>query len=188
MIWSVTTVALLLVLCLQSQKTCSFAPQSETRRSGRVFNALPIAVNNQDQQTVPEISDSLVQLLVLPSNDKDEKKKDLIQSLAKQLIDAQVSFDPTQCVNDKSLYFSNVLDGPSPLWERLGFASNNIQGQQYTYRDDEKSVINYAEIFGSGKSTQMWKCNIYLDSASHLTLYFSLYIRLRPSFTSIWDL
>jgi hypothetical protein len=79
-----------------------------------------------------------------------ETDKDLERTLAKQLIDAKVTFDPTECF-DGRLYFSNVIEGPSPLWERLGLSSSNIQGQQYTYNEKEKTVINYAEIFGSGK-------------------------------------
>ena len=97
---------------------------------------------------ISQISNELVQQLLLPL---ERRQQDRISSLAQQLVQAKVSFAPTECL-DGPLYFSNVLEGPSPLWEKLGipFISKNLQGQQYTYNDKEKSVINYAEIFGSG--------------------------------------
>lgn len=98
-----------------------------------------------------QISDELVQELLLQS---DQRRQERITSLAKQLVQSKVTFDPKECL-DGPLFFSNVLEGPSPLWERLGFSlpftNKNLQGQQYTYNDNEKSVINYAEVFGSGK-------------------------------------
>lgn len=141
-------IAVLLLLCLQqSRTTSSFVPQSTTRLRRRIVYA---STPSKEQKvstitSVPEISDALVQLLL-----SWETNKDLERTLANQLIDAKVTFDPTECF-DGPLYFSNVIEGPSPLWERLGLSSSNIQGQQYTYNDKEKTVINYAEIFGSGK-------------------------------------
>jgi len=76
-----------------------------------------------------------------------------ISRLVGTLTAARVQFDPTICL-DGPLYFSSVVDGPPPLWERFGIklggrsSAGNIQGQQYRYRDDERSVVNYAEILG----------------------------------------
>lgn len=111
---------------------------------------LPFSQSASLSSKVSQISKELVQHLLLPSGQRQE---DQISSLAQQLVQAKVSFDPAECL-DGPLYFSNVLEGPSPLWSKLGipFISNNLQGQQYTYTDQEKSVINYAEIFGSGTS------------------------------------
>ena len=131
---------------------------------------------------IAQISDALVQQLLLPS---DRRQKDQISSLAQQLVQAKVSFDPNQCL-DGPLYFSNVLEGPSPLWEKLGipFISQNLQGQQYAYNAKEKSVINYAEIFGSG--TRM---KIMVDGLTYVLLtcisFLSWY---SASSTSIWYL
>jgi hypothetical protein len=96
-----------------------------------------------------EISEELIQLL-LSSKSKTYSGDRRMQELVDKLVDAKVSFDPEKCLNGP-LYFSNVIEGPSPLWERIGIFSGNIQGQQYTYTDTETSVINYAEIFGSGE-------------------------------------
>lgn len=104
---------------------------------------------------IAEISTELVQQLLLPS---EQRQEDQISSLAQQLVQAKVSFNPNECL-DGPLYFSNVLEGPSPLWEKIGilsFISKNLQGQQYTYNDKERSVINYAEIFGSGTLKLQW--------------------------------
>lgn len=103
--------------------------------------------------TIQETSDELVRLLLSPDNKKEHNKKertDKIQNLVDTLVNAKVTFDLKECI-DGPLYFSNVIEGPSPLWERLGLSSSNIQGQQYTYTDDEKSVINYAQVFGKSE-------------------------------------
>ena len=103
--------------------------------------------------TIQETSDELVRLLLSPDNKKEHNKKertDKIQNLVDTLVNAKVTFDLKECI-DGPLYFSNVIEGPRPLWERLGLSSSNIQGQQYTYTDDEKSVINYAQVFGKSE-------------------------------------
>lgn len=107
-----------------------------------------------------ETSDELVSLLIKRrrgrSNGDDEER---ISYLVSTLTSAGVRFDPALCL-DGPLFVSNVVEGPPPLWERFGIklvggdsgesVSNvgNIQGQQYVYRDDERSVVNYAEILG----------------------------------------
>ena len=101
-----------------------------------------------------EASGELVSLLLKRRRSEATKRDDeRISSLVGKLADARVQFDPTICL-DGPLYFSNVVDGPPPLWERLGIklggrsSAGNIQGQQYRYRDGERSVVNYAEILG----------------------------------------
>ena len=109
--------------------------------------------------TTEEASDELISLLISRRRDgstKDDEER--ITSLVSTLTSAKVQFDPSLCL-DGPLFVSNVVEGPPPLWERFGVKiggsgtgkSNgigNIQGQQYVYRDDEKSVVNYAEILG----------------------------------------
>lgn len=104
--------------------------------------------------TTKEASGLLVSLLLKRRRSETTKSDDeRISSLVGTLTDARVQFDPSKCL-DGPLYFSNVVDGPPPLWERLGIklggrsSAGNIQGQQYRYRDDERSVVNYAEILG----------------------------------------
>ena len=105
--------------------------------------------------TIKEGSGELVSLLLKRRRSETTKRDDeRISSLVGTLTDAKVKFDPTKCL-DGPLYFSNVVDGPPPLWERFGVklggrssAGKNIQGQQYRYRDGERSVVNYAEILG----------------------------------------
>lgn len=101
-----------------------------------------------------EASGLLVSLLLKRRRSETTKSDDeRISSLVGTLTDARVQFDPSKCL-DGPLYFSNVVDGPPPLWERFGIklggrsSAGNIQGQQYRYRDDERSVVNYAEILG----------------------------------------
>lgn len=76
--------------------------------------------------------------------------KTKLQALVEQLVDAKVTFDPTLCL-DGPLFVSTVVDGPEPLWEKLGtfLPIRNIQGQQYQYDEENMSVINYAEVLGS---------------------------------------
>mmetsp|Transcript_4182 Transcript_4182/g.9822 ORF Transcript_4182/g.9822 Transcript_4182/m.9822 type:complete len:304 (+) Transcript_4182:95-1006(+) len=161
-------ISLLLLVCINEGVHCFIFPPSsrpqpphyniKSRENGASSLAIgkiapsPVLVKLPSSQStfsseISQISNALVQQLLLPS---ERRQKDRIALLAEQLVKAKVSFDPTECL-DGSLYFSNVLEGPSPLWENLGipFISKNLQGQQYTYTDQEKSVINYAEIFGS---------------------------------------
>lgn len=94
---------------------------------------------------IQETSNELVGLLLSPKEKRDKQK---IQDLVDELVEAKVTVDLNECL-DGSLYFSNVIEGPTPLWERFGFFSGNIQGQQYTFNDKEMSVINYAELLGN---------------------------------------
>ncbi|CAJ1950086.1 unnamed protein product [Cylindrotheca closterium] len=139
-------------------RSLSPRPNTKSRENGASALALgkismaPVLVKFPTSQSTfssetSQISNELVQELLLPPERRDQ---DRISSLAKQLVQTKVSFDPTECL-DGPLYFSNVIEGPSPLWEKLGIPliSKNLQGQQYTYNSKEKSVINYAEIFGS---------------------------------------
>jgi len=92
----------------------------------------------------------LVSLLIEESRSKMDSSPQ-IEELVQQLVAARVSFDPAACLNDNVLYKSRVIAGPKPFWEQLGFLapwSNNLQGQQYNF--DDRTVINYAEIFGKG--------------------------------------
>jgi hypothetical protein len=176
MISNIPIVVLLLLFLQQSRTTSSFVPQSTTRLRRRIVYASTsskeqiVSTITRTRTSVPEISDALVQLLLSSETDKE-----LENSLANQLINAKVTFDPTKCF-DGPLYFSNVIEGPSPLWERLGLSSSNIQGQQYTYNDKEKTVINYAEIFGSGKCCSILQTYIVhrLESTSDNFLGFSI--------------
>lgn len=104
-----------------------------------------------------EISDELISLLQREEGnrkDRQERAK-TIRALVQQLVDARVTFEPRVCLNDAILYKSHVVDGPSkPLWEQLGSLfsfreGGNLQGQQYNF--DDKTVVNYAEIFGPGE-------------------------------------
>ena len=106
-----------------------------------------------------DASDELISLLIKRRcGRRNEYDDERISSLVDTLTSARARFDPTICL-DGPLFVSNVVEGPPPLWERFGLkfgGSNdreknnigNIQGQQYVYRDDEKSVVNYAEILG----------------------------------------
>ena len=101
-----------------------------------------------------EASGELISVLLKRRRSETTKSdEERISSLVGTLTAARVQFDPTICL-DGPLYFSSVVDGPPPLWERLGIklggrsSAGNIQGQQYRYRDDERSVVNYAEILG----------------------------------------
>ena len=101
-----------------------------------------------------EASGELVSLLLKRRRSETTKSDDeRISSLVRTLTDSRAQFDPTICL-DGPLYFSNVVDGPPPLWERFGIklgdqsSAGNIQGQQYRYRDGERGVVNYAEILG----------------------------------------
>lgn len=83
-----------------------------------------------------------------PFDSAEPKRR--IADLVDELVNAKVSFDPTECL-DGPLYVSHLFTGQSPLWQKLG---GKRQGQQYTFREDEKSVINYAEIFGKGTNNK----------------------------------
>lgn len=103
------------------------------------------------------LSENLCELLLAkrqkkntPNQQNDDSKQ--IQALVEKLIAAEVVFDPVECLDGNSLFVSTVVDGPTPLWETIGQNFwDNIQGQKYTYTDEEKSVVNYAEVFGPGK-------------------------------------
>ena len=126
---------------------------------------------------IQETSNELVGLLL--SSPKEKRDKQKIQDLVNELVEAKVTVDLNECL-DGSLYFSNVIEGPTPLWERFGFFSGNIQGQQYTFNDKEMSVINYAELLGNGKVLVCFH-NVRVIYIYSLTiLFFSL------PFESIW--
>ena len=114
------------------------------------LNVGSAAVVNPASLSVEEASQALLNLLVSNKEGGNERNRDLEMILVQRLISAKVVFDPIQCL-DGPLYYSTVMEGPSPLWKGLGLSSStNVQGQQYTYKENEKSVVNYAEILGKG--------------------------------------
>ena len=163
----------LLVICtfLASSCNCAAFLQSTATRQVEVSagkchrpSLLKVAstssiVASLDGINTKDASDELISLLIKRRcGRRNEYDDERISSLVDTLTSARARFDPTICL-DGPLFVSNVVEGPPPLWERFGLkfgGSNdgeknnigNIQGQQYFYRDDEKSVVNYAEIIG----------------------------------------
>lgn len=126
--------------CVSIRRSDAFVPYS--RPVGRVC----LAGSKLEPQT--NLSRELVSLIL--EDRRDDEAKERIAAFVEELTAATVEFNPKECL-DGPLFFSTVVSGPPPLWERLGldFAVKNIQGQQYVYNDDEKRVINYAEVLGS---------------------------------------
>jgi hypothetical protein len=100
--------------------------------------------------TVKEAANELLSLMIdrrrKNAGGSDDKLK-RIDLLVDVLQEGQVSFDPEECLNGP-LFIVSYRRGPPPLWEKLGLMRQDVQGQQYRYGNREKSVINYAEIFG----------------------------------------
>lgn len=161
----------LLVICifLASSFSCAAFLQSTAKRQAEVISGkchpslLKVASTSLIVATpginTKKASNELISLLIKRRrNGSSTGEDERISSLVNTLTSARVQFDPTICL-DGPLFVSNVVEGPPPLWERFGIkfegsgagdSSNigNIQGQQYVYCDDEKSVVNYAEILG----------------------------------------
>jgi len=124
----------------------SVAPLYLTRPNGSILDNGKRSSSRSTQNAASQ----LVSLLIEEDRSKiDSSPK--IEELVEQLVAARVSFDPAGCLNDNLLCKSRVIAGPKPFWEQLGFLaqSSNLQGQQY-YNFDDRTVINYAEIFGKG--------------------------------------
>ena len=159
------TILTICALIISPCKCVAFLPSTTTRQAevcaskSHHRSLLKVASTSSivASMNTKEASDELVSLLIKRrrgrSNGDDEER---ISYLVSTLTSARVRFDPALCL-DGPLFVSNVVEGPPPLWERFGIkfgnsgADNNlgnIQGQQYVYRDDEKSVVNYAEILG----------------------------------------
>ena len=139
----------ILILLVQVASNCSaFVVFSPGRHTAACVASLAAASSSE------QASDELISLLLARRRTgKSTKGNDdaHISSLVETLTSAKVEFDPTECF-DGPLFVSNVLDGSTPLWERFGIkfgrGNNNLQGQQYRYTSEDKSVVNYAEIFG----------------------------------------
>jgi hypothetical protein len=87
-------------------------------------------------------------------NKESALEDQFIRDCISRLSNAQVTFDPADCLNGP-LYAVLHQQGPQvPLWEKIGiFANNkNIKGQKYTFNQNEGTfdLINYAELLGKG--------------------------------------
>ena len=140
-------------LQLTPQRSCSLM-QDAGRRPRQHALCLSMFSSNVDSPRISnlsELSDELVDLVLKQrrQGSLSTEQSDRVRSLVDRLVAANVSFDPKISLHGP-LFVSTVVEGPRPLWEkiRLPFFSS-LQGQQYTYTDSERSVINYAEILGS---------------------------------------
>ena len=108
------------------------------------------------------VSDMLQELLsVLIHHVKTRgirSKNDHIEELMRLLVDQNVRFDASECLNGK-LFAVAYQAGPAPFWVKYSILSppktRNIEGQQYTMRDDGGfDVINYGEFFSRAVTIQ----------------------------------
>jgi hypothetical protein len=123
--------------------------------------------------TIPQQQDDARELLALlvdrhgqVRNKKAAQEDQFIQDCISRLSNAQVTFDPADCLNGP-LYAVLHQQGPQvPLWEKIGiFANNkNIKGQKYTFNQNEGTfdLINYAELLGKGTYSLCTTASIYL--------------------------
>ena len=117
----------------------------------------------QKRSTVKIDAQTLLRLLVQPRASAQSKDDPTlkIRSLITRLSEAQVAFDPAQCLNGP-LYAVLHQQGPKvPRWEKIGRLlpnNTNIKGQQFVFRPDTQSfdIVNYAEVFGRGMSRTNW--------------------------------
>lgn len=106
-----------------------------------------------------ETSQELLALLVNHVKTKGIRgKSERIEELMEELVDQNVKFDPAQCLSGP-LFAVAYQSGPAPFWVRYSKLSppksNNIEGQQYTLRDDNGfDVINYGEFFSKAITVQ----------------------------------
>jgi len=146
---------LLLASCLFIQGACFGVPQ-KSRISTTALSVL--GAPSVAPQTV-DMSQELLSLLIDHVKTKGIRGKDgHIEDLMQQLVNQQVKFDPSECLNGK-LYAVAYQSGPAPFWVRYSKLSppnsNNIEGQQYTLREDNGfDVINYGEFFGKAFTVQ----------------------------------
>ena len=110
----------------------------------------------------PLVADSAQELLSLLVNHVQTKgiraQDERIEQLIQLLVDQQIKFDPTKCLNGP-LYAVAYQSGPAPFWVQYSNVSpsgnSNIEGQQYTLREDNGfDVINYGEFFGPAITVQ----------------------------------
>jgi hypothetical protein len=143
-------ITLIIILCLIAPSECFSTRPPAQRLSTASDELVGLLLNQQNSQ---------------PRSDNDDAWNSHVVDLVDELVDAKVSFDPTECL-DGPLYVSHVITGQSPLWQKLG---GKRQGQQYTFRKDEKSVINYAEILGKGTHNTRVHCvdSYYLSCKSN---------------------
>jgi hypothetical protein len=111
--------------------------------------------------TTPEQQDDARELLALlvdrqgqVRNKKSALDDQFIRDCISRLSNAQVTFDPADCLNGP-LYAVLHQQGPQvPLWEKIGIfgKSKNIKGQKYKFNQNEGTfdLINYAELLGEG--------------------------------------
>lgn len=122
------------------------------QRRQQQLAVVTIPTPRQNTVQTEQLSAELIELLTDPRSKQNNER---IAQLVDELVASPgLAFDPQTCL-DGPLFVSRVVTGERPLWERIGGwlgIQSNRQGQQYTYTNDgEKSVINYAEIFGPGE-------------------------------------
>jgi hypothetical protein len=188
--WIIMTVVVVLAATLLSATTSqAFSVSLPTTRSPSRFShysstlaatRAPLASNTRTTKptsstAVSQDAQDLLELLLhryQNPNDSSSTPMNKIAELIQRLAQAQVVFDPAECLNGP-LYVVLHKQGPKvPLWEKIGVLSqsSNIQGQQYTVlpkggsgdeNDNDNdaaeadfTVVNYAEILGKGMSTR----------------------------------
>ena len=115
---------------------------------------------SDDGNAPKDDAQELLQLLLTKYQTKQPNTEDDRQRIGEyitRLSRAQVSFDPTDCLNG-TLYAVLHQQGPKvPLWEKIGIfrPSRNVKGQQFVYNNAEPpqtafEIVNYAEVWGRG--------------------------------------
>jgi hypothetical protein len=144
---------ILLVSCLYTQVTCFGVLQTKrlTKTTALHVGAPPDVATGTSQE--------LLTLLINHVRTKGIRgKNERIEQLMQELVDQQVKFDPSQCLNGP-LFAVAYQSGPAPFWVRYSKLSPpksiNVEGQQYTLREDGGfDVINYGEFFGRAITVQ----------------------------------
>lgn len=144
---------ILLVSCLYTQVACFGVLQTKrmTKTTALHVGAPPDVATGTSQK--------LLTLLMNHVRTKGIRgKNERIEQLIQELVDQQVKFDPSQCLNGP-LFAVAYQSGPAPFWVRYSKLSPpksiNVEGQQYTLREDGGfDVINYGEFFGRAITVQ----------------------------------
>lgn len=114
------------------------------------FASPPTRLFQSTISTLQSTSEELLSLL-LDRRQSQAISTNKIDTLVEALITTPSTFDPKVSLNGP-LWIVCHRVGPIPLWESLsGSIRVNIQGQQYVYSDNERSVINYSQIVGKGR-------------------------------------
>ena len=125
-------------------------------RQKQEFSSNPVKAAQQQDKHAAIALDLLALLLqryrgeIAPSASLDARIDEMITRLAQ----ARVTFNIAECLNGP-LYVVLHQQGPKlPLWEKISRASSqNLKGQQYTYRAASNSFdfFNYAELWGKSE-------------------------------------